>query len=327
MKPFETLTQRGQQRRLLHLAYQVLQNYDLEVRQISFLTMATNTLFKVVTTSGEKLALRFYSDMDSTLEENRSEMFWLQALSHHTSLKVLQPVTRKDGEIMNITHAPGTPAGKRCALFRWIPGRPLAEQITPVYYRQLGEMMARLHRHAESLSLPAEVQPKRWDKVFYYPDEKAIYHLPQYRALFSDDRITLMDTAVRQLDAFLPTLYQRGEPPILIHGDLHPWNVHVYRGQLFLLDFEDLLLGYPVQDIAITLYYERERPDFPQLAAAFRAGYTSLHAWPAHAEEDLPRLMAARNTNFINYVAEIDPDAETSLAKMFPRLKGFLEAP
>ncbi|HZU87357.1 MAG TPA: phosphotransferase, partial [Anaerolineaceae bacterium] len=185
--------------------------------------------------------------------------------------------------------------------------------------------MARLHTHAESLRLPPEIQPKRWDKVFYYPDEKAVYHLPQYRALFSDERIALMDAAVQKLDAFLPTLYANGGPPILIHGDLHPWNVHVYRGQLYVLDFEDNLLGYPVQDIAVTLYYGRERPDYPELAAAFRAGYTRLRPWPARSEEELRLLMAARNTNFINYIAEIDPDAESFLEGMFTRLKGFLE--
>ncbi len=325
MQPFDVLTPRGQQRRLLKLAYQVMKNYDLEVRQITFLTMATNVLYKVVTRGGEKFALRFYSDKDSTLEENRTELYWLKAICRDVDLRVIQPVLRKDGEMINVCEMAGLPPGKRCALFRWIPGTPLAEQITPAYYHQLGEIMARLHTHAESLHLPPEIRPKRWDKVFYYPDEKPIYHLPQYRSLFSTERIALMDEAVRRLDAFLPTLYERGEPPILIHGDLHPWNVHVFRGQLYVLDFEDVLLGYPVQDVAVTLYYGRDREDYPELAAAFREGYTGVRAWPARSEDELRLLMAARNTNFINYVAEIDPDAESSLGRMFARLKGFLE--
>jgi Ser/Thr protein kinase RdoA (MazF antagonist) len=325
MQPFDSLTQRGQQRRMLHMAYQVMKNYNLEVRQITFLTMATNMLYKVVTTSGEKLVLRFYSDKDSTMAENHTELFWLNALSRDTDLNVVQPVLRKDGEMINITNMPGLPANKRCALFRWIPGNVLEEQITSVNYHQLGEFMARLHTHSESLCLPPEIHPKRWDRVFYYPGEKAIYRLPQYRTLFSAERVALMDEAVQRCDAFLPTLYNNGKPPILIHGDLHPGNVHVHNGQLYVLDFEDNLLGYPIQDIAITFYYQRSRPDYPKLVSAFRRGYTSQRPWPVRSEADLYLLMAARNANFINYVAEIDPKAENFLAGMFTRLKEFLK--
>ena len=41
----------------------------------------------------------------------------------------------------------------------------------------------------------------------------------------------------------------------ILHNDLHQWNVRIYRGRLSPIDFEDLMWGWPVQDIATTLYY------------------------------------------------------------------------
>jgi Ser/Thr protein kinase RdoA (MazF antagonist) len=38
-----------------------------------------------------------------------------------------------------------------------------------------------------------------------------------------------------------------------------------HRGRLTAFDFEDVMRGLPVQDIAITLSYGRERPDHREL--------------------------------------------------------------
>jgi Ser/Thr protein kinase RdoA (MazF antagonist) len=42
------------------------------------------------------------------------------------------------------------------------------------------------------------------------------------------------------------------------------------------MDFEDVMLGYPVQDVAITLYYGQQREQYPELRDAFFEGYIQL---------------------------------------------------
>ena len=192
-------------------------------------------------------------------------------------------------------------------------GRPLAGHISPPRYHQLGAIMASLHNHAESLRIPTRSQPKRWDNVFYYRNAPVVYNTTEYRHLFAPEQVDLIDHAIAHVGPFLANLcYELGEP-FIIHADLNPWNVHIHRGRLYVIDVEDVALGYPFQDIAICLYCLRHAPDYAELAAAFQAGYTTGHPWPSFSQRDLHRLWVARIVNFINYAAHTDdPQSATA---------------
>ncbi len=325
MKPYASLTETGQNRRLRRLAEQVLQAYDLDVTRVRLLAHETNHLFRVDCADGSKYALRVCADEETTLEDNRAEAFWLQALQRETDLPVVRIIPRADGEAISIASAEGLPPARRCLLFGWVPGRDLEYQLSPAYYHQLGQIMARMHEHAAGLALPPDLHPRRWDRVFYFPNEEPVYHLPEYRRHFYSSRMRLMEAARELGEASLAELQRSGRRPMLIHGDLHYGNVKVHHGQLCLLDFENMLLGYPEQDVAITLYYGRTRADYAGLVQAYREGYTGLRAWPFDSEAQLHSLMAARSVNFINYVAHRMENPEDMLPGMFQRLKQSLE--
>jgi Ser/Thr protein kinase RdoA (MazF antagonist) len=170
-KEYTELTRLGKIRRLRAVVFKALESYDLAVQDIRFFTIETNTMFQIRSNSGERFILRIYSDEETTLKENQAEIFWLNALVRDTDLNVTEPVARKDGKYITIVSVPGVPPSRRCVLFRWIPGRTLEEDISPENYYRLGQSLAKLHRHAKTLNpLPREINPKRWDKVFYYPD-------------------------------------------------------------------------------------------------------------------------------------------------------------
>jgi Ser/Thr protein kinase RdoA (MazF antagonist) len=306
MKPYDQLTFRGQITRLRQLCLKALEAYPIDAARVRYLTTESTTMFRVDARDGSKYVIRLYSELDSSTAENQTEMFWLSALARDTDLRVTQPVARRDGEYLSFVSVAGVPGERRCALYKWVPGVRLAERVSPLTYRQLGPIMAKLHNHAESLSLPAHIQPKRWDKVFYYPDEPVVYNSPEYSHLFAPEQVELMERAIAQVEPSLANLYREMGRPFLIHADLHFWNVHIYRGKLYVIDFEDLALGYPVQDIAICLYYLRNAPDYPELAAAFQAGYATERAWPSFSQRDLHTLWAARMLNFANYAAQVD---------------------
>jgi Ser/Thr protein kinase RdoA (MazF antagonist) len=326
MKEYNQLTQRGKLKRLRKLVLKALEHYDLDVRSVKFMTIDTNTMFKIHTEGGERYVLRIYSDEETTLQENQAEMFWLDAIIRDTNLKVTEPVARRDGAYINQIVQAGVPGVKRCVLFKWVPGRTLENYLTPNYYYKLGLAIAKLHDHAESLKpLPANIQPKKWDKVFYYPDEPVIFNIPAYSHLFPLERIDLMNEIIKRADQVLQCLFANQDGQILIHGDIHFWNVHVYRGELYIIDFEDVMLGYPVQDIAITLYYGRQHPEYENLRDALQRGYTQTRAWPAKNQTQIETLIAARKVNFINYVARIDPSPQEYIEKRSQDLKQFLE--
>lgn len=326
MKPYDELTRLGKIRRLRPLVFKALEAYDLPVAWVKFLTIETNTMFQIRSTNGENFVLRIYSDEETTLRENQAEMFWLDALKRDTDLKVTEPVARRDGEYITIASVPGVPAERRCVLFKWIPGRALENYLSPENYYKYGQVLAKLHNHASTLKpLPPHIQPKRWDKVFYYPDEPVVYNAPEYSHLFPPERIKLLEAVIEQADAVFARLFADRDGLILIHGDLHFWNVHYHRGELYVIDFEDINLGYPVQDVAVTLTYGRERAGYAEWKAAFEQGYNSVRAWPAEDERTIETLMAARIVMFINYVARIEPSPQEYIERRCEGLAQYRE--
>ena len=327
MKPYGELTSRGQILRLRKLCIKALEHYPVEVARVRYLTTESTTMFRVDACDGRKYVVRLYSELDSSLAENQTEMLWLTSLARDTDLLVTEPVARKDGSYLTFVRMAGVPVEKRCVLYKWIPGVQLEKHISPRTYRQLGSIMARLHNHAESLTLPDRICPKRWDKVFYYPDEPVVYNAPEYSHLFTTKQVELMDRAIACVNPFLENMYSERGRPFIIHADLHFWNVHIYRGQLYVIDFEDVVLGYPVQDIAICLYYLRREAAYAELVAAFQSGYATQRDWPSFTQSDLHLLWVARMTNFINYAAHVgEPEeARKFISTRSQELESFLE--
>jgi Ser/Thr protein kinase RdoA (MazF antagonist) len=325
MRPFDQLSRRGKIGRLRVIAENSLLNYDLSIKQLRFLVQETNTMFRVDSQDGERYALRIYSDGESTLRENQAEMFWLDALMKDTDLSITQPVRNKLGEYITVACAEGVPDARRTALFRWVQGGTLYNQLTPRNYERLGRIMAQLHDHAQGLNPPHSLSPKRWDRVFYYPDEPIVYNTEPFAKYFPSERIEMIDEVIARSESFLQDLYEHQEEPFWIHGDLHYWNVHVYGGVLTVIDFEDIMLGYPVQDIAVTLYYGDHRQDYPELRQAFQRGYSSKREWPVNTEYQLQTLWAARTVNFINYMAYINPDPVDYIERRCQDLYRYLE--
>ena len=117
-----------------------------------------------------------------------------------------------------------------------------------------------------------------------------------------------MDYTFRQGVDWAQTAIDRlkasGEPMRIIHGDLHQWNVRYARGVLSPIDFEDLMWGWPVQDIATTLYYSQDEPNYPELRAAFEQGYRRVSAWPERFAGEVDAFIAARGLGMVNFVLQ-----------------------
>ncbi len=206
-------------------------------------------------------------------------------------------------------------------LFTWVPGGPLADRISPALFEPYGELSARLHLHG------AGHRPRRlpmiWDRVSYFPEDvdPVVYHLPEHADSFPPDGLDVVEQAMAIVGPKLAAVTDRQ----IIHGDLHIWNVHARRSQLWALDFEDIMWGSRAQDIAISLYYLDDRPDRDELVSAFRRGYERLAPWPTD-DTELAVFMAARRLMFVNYVFNIDmPDRVEFLAKSVQRLRVFLD--
>ena len=181
-------------------------------------------------------------------------MMWLEALSRDTDLGVPEPLANRDGALVTTVEVDGVPQARHCVVFGWMPGPDLADRLTLENVQKMGALSARLHAHAETFRPPPEFSIKTADSVFPFGDEVVLFD-KAHRDLVPPARRELFQRVAKRVEDALGELFADRQGLRVLHYDLHHWNVKAFRGKLYALDFEDLMWGYPVQDIAITFYY------------------------------------------------------------------------
>ena len=143
--------------------------------------------------------------------------------------------------------------------------------------------MADLHRAALAFTPPSGFVAPTYDSVYPYELPFVVFEeagddlLPaRRRDVFAEGRDLVALEFAELIDR---------EPMRMIHGDMHGWNVKLNRGRVAVFDFEDMVWGWPIQDIGVALYYYWRRDDFDELVAAFRTGYESVAPWPDRGGE------------------------------------------
>ncbi len=302
MKPYQSLSERGQARRLRPLALKALEHYDLDIARLRLVTNNLNGIFRLDTRAGEKWILRVsLPETGHNRQHITAEMDWLAALARDTALGAPRPLPARDGSLVVEAAVPGVPEPRLCAIFSWVPGTNLAEHISLQNMEKLGELMARLHTQALTYRPAPELDLLRFDRVFPFPEPFILFDA-RFATLFSPGQRAIYQQALHWAQTAIDQLKAGGEPMRILHGDLHQWNVRYSRGVLSPIDFEDLMWGWPVQDIATSLYYFIDREDYPALRAAFQAGYSRHSPWPERQPGEISAFIAARGLGMVNFV-------------------------
>jgi len=291
------------------MALFALEEYDLDVTSIRLLTNETNCIFRIDAGNGNKYILRITDPMGAhSKEEINSEMHWLTALRRDTNLGVPEPLSTTKGLLSVTIEIDSVPEPRHCAVFSWVPGVDLAERLSPENMFALGKFSAHLHNHAKDFKPPEGFRVRKLEKVFPYsnPDfqhvEPIVIFDERYQNHFSEERLETYHLATERVQQALDKLFANPSGIRVTHNDLHQWNVKVYRGKLFALDFEDLAWGYPVQDIATTFFYIQSHKHREQLTSAYKRGYTDVNDWPETYPGENETYMVGRSIMLANYL-------------------------
>jgi len=104
---------------------------------------------------------------------------------------------------------------------------------------------------------------------------------------------------------------------------MHPGNAKLHGGKLGILDFDDSLWGFPIQDIGITLFHLARYAESEQLRQAFRAGYQRTRPWPERYDGEVEHHIDARLLDMIGLFASPESDREVeSLGQMLAMVEG-----
>jgi len=321
MKEFYELSLEERAVRLHKMALVALEGYDLEVNAVHLMTNSTNGIFRVETKDGLKYVLRISDPLGClSVDEIQSEMMWLAALGRETNLGIPKPVTTRVGGLITEIEVTGIPEARQCAVFEWVPGRNLSEQLTPENMYKVGELAAQLHKHTETYIPQDGFRVRTRDNVFPFAnpnfpyvesivlfDEKYGEHIPLTRRELFEKSVNLVQEAIDKL-------FENGDGIRVIHNDLHQWNVKIDESKAYALDFENLMWGYPIQDIATTLFYVNWISERDELRAAYQRGYESYTAWPEEYDGQIDIYIAGHGAMLINYLLICDTPEDMQLA-------------
>ncbi len=309
-----------------NVAKLAIEKYDLQFQELNFLAEETNVLYKLSDDKGKHYLLKIFQDHSSVLDDNLLEVYVMNLVSQRGGVSIPSILSSKDGtKIQTINIEDGPPI--RVAIYTWLEGEDLDGNENDERFIQLGELTARLHVATYGENIPETFSPKRWHNVFYFQKDKVVFKESEYQCFLSREYHEIMDRIIPYLNERLSAYYQVNQENLqLIHSDLNPWNVLVNGNAMHIIDFEDILLGLPLHDIANLLYYYRyeEEIDYDHVKRLFFEGYEKIRPRPAIEEFDLDLLMTARRVNFLNYILIVSEDPSSFIEKSLPRVKEFI---
>ena len=289
---------------LRRVAEAALLAYDLDVTNVSLITNDWNGVFRVDLRDGDRRAVRVNLPDKRTRAQVDAEMRWLDALARDTEVRVPAPVAARDGSLVVEATADGLDGSRMCAVFHWLDGEPLIDHLTEPNLAAAGEAAARLHEHARTFPIPSG--SRIWDTPFPF-EEPIVLFDDEYEPILPPRERALMHRAREASRAAIDRL-QAVEPPRMIHADLHDENLFVDGSTVGVLDFDDSLVGWPVQDLGITWFALEGRDGFEDLADAFREGYERVAPWPEREPGEIATFAADRCLMLANYqVQDHDP--------------------
>ena len=211
-------------------------------------------------------------------------------------IPVIAPLALKDGNTL------GDADGVAFALFPQRGGRPV-EPADPgnALWGRLGALLARIHRVGERAPAPARLTLHPLTATTADLD-----YLLDNEFLDARETARLETFGCELLDAAVPLF--EGAETIRLHGDCQHTNVlERPESGVFLIDFDDMMNGPPVQDVWMLLPGNAEdaRTELEQLIE----GYESFRPFDRRSLRLIESLRAMRMTYYLAWCARQSRDA------------------
>jgi Ser/Thr protein kinase RdoA (MazF antagonist) len=269
------------------LALAALQHFPIEARRVTRAAESFNTIYRVEAAEGT-YALR----VGPSLQIHAAGTAWCEAAWQRDLVAdgVAVPdvvLTSSDEPVVLVNDADGRP--RTCVLFTWIRGRSMRTRLGPSRARMLGRLMARLHSQR---FVRRDADVLHADKVLYWLLPDRLGDVLVHGKVLTEARDSVQ--------ALIDELWGEGDPQ-LIHGDLTAANVIEAPGVGPVpIDFQDMVVGVPAQDISFTLASFGRRDDRDAMAETFREGYSEIRPWPGVSELTMRGLIVARGLHQLN---------------------------
>jgi Ser/Thr protein kinase RdoA (MazF antagonist) len=283
--------------------------------RVQLLNLSENATFALDDPSaGRKLALRVHRIGYSSAEEIRSELAWISALIEDRAVATAAPVPGSNGEPLQLLQSPAGRAPRYAVAFEWLPGAAPDSSIDAVpWFERLGELTARMHRHARSWTRPSGFHRKRWDLDAMVGPQA---YWGSWRAAIGLDRAggTVLEDALIHIRQRIERFRMGAERFGLVHADLRLANLLVDGAQLRIIDFDDCGFSWFMYDFATAVSFIEHEPVVPQLLQAWCSGYRGIAPLAVEDIAEIPTFVVLRRILLSAWLAS---HAEVPFARQF----------
>jgi Ser/Thr protein kinase RdoA (MazF antagonist) len=300
--------------RLLELAKAATRNYDIpDGATVEMINLSENATYKVGAADGRKWALRVHREGYHSRKAIESELAWLTDLRRSGVVVTPVPVKGTDGEHIQVVSHPRLPRPRHVVLSEWESGsEPGIGEDLAEPFEILGEVTARMHRHAQDWRRPSWFERHSWDFETSLGENRP--HWGRWRDGMGVDRAKaeLFGRAVETVGKRLAAYGKEPERFGLLHCDLRLANLLIDGKSVKVIDFDDCGFGWFMYDAATPVSFYEHEPQVPDLIESWKTGYRRVRELPKADEDEIETFIMLRR---LLLVAWIGSHAETDLAK------------
>lgn len=297
---------------LSRLARRALTAYDVPAgTPVRLHTVSENATFFVDDPAGPAV-LRVHREGYTSPAEIAAELAWVDALHLDAGVRTARVLPARSGARIVTASDPELPGTRSCVLFERLPGHePPADELREAFDR-LGELTARMHRHARGWQRPSGFVRRRWDV------ETTLGRVPHWGRWADGVGVGPAERSLlgRAAGVVADRLVEFGDGPDrfgLVHADLRLANLLVHDGSVSVIDFDDCGFSWFLYDLAAALSFLDDRPDTPELVGAWLGGYRREAVLSRAEEGQIPTFILLRRLLLVAWVGS-HPDTELARA-------------
>jgi Ser/Thr protein kinase RdoA (MazF antagonist) len=273
--------------RVTRLAQRALSAYGCHpAAEVRLLNVSENATYLVEDPDSGPSVLRVHRLGYHSEAEIVSELAWMDALRAEAGVRTPRVLAAADGRrVVTVADEAGGQQ-RSCVRFEFLPGtEPVDDSVE--HFAELGEITARMHRHARQWTRPADFARFDWGYDAAFGSQARWGRWQDGIGVGTEEREVLgrLDAALQARLAAFGTGPDRFG---LIHADTRLANLIVDDGgRVSVIDFDDCGFSWYLYDVGTSVSFFEHEPQVPGLIDAWLAGYRREADLPAADEAEI----------------------------------------
>ena len=272
---------------------------------VELLNVSENATFLVRDPQAGPSVLRVHRLGYHTEQEIASELAWMDALRAEAGVRTPRVLPAADGRRVVTVPEPGGAAERHCVRFEFLPGTEpggdLEAGLTAAHFAELGEITARMHRHAREWSRPAWFTRFHWDYAAAFGAQARWGRWQDGVGVGPPELeiLTRLDHVLRaRLRAFGSGPGRYG----LVHADTRLANLLVHDGSVSVIDFDDSGFSWYLYDLGTSVSFFEHAPEVPALVDSWLRGYRRAGQLSAGDEAEIWTFIMFRRLLLVAWI-------------------------